>query len=84
LRRQTPITYRVHSTTSVLYGLYLFTEFGREPASVGLRRLDELDAAAQVLSDALRRHRLTLAREAGVVPNGRRSCRRFRIACARS
>jgi ATP-dependent DNA helicase RecQ len=29
---------------------------------------DELDAAAQVLSHALRRYRLTLAREAGVVP----------------
>src|SRR5436190_11156997 len=33
---------------STLYGLYLFTEFGNEPASVGLRRLAELVAAGQL------------------------------------
>jgi NADPH:quinone reductase len=33
---------------STLYGLYLFTEFGSEPASVGLRRLAELVAAGQL------------------------------------
>jgi len=34
---------------STLYGLYLFTEFGNEPASVGLRRLAELVAAGQLM-----------------------------------
>jgi NADPH:quinone reductase-like Zn-dependent oxidoreductase len=33
---------------STLYGLYLFTEFGAEPASVGLRRLADLVAAGQL------------------------------------
>lgn len=33
---------------ATLYGLYLFTEFGSEPASVGLRRLAELVAAGQL------------------------------------
>jgi NADPH:quinone reductase-like Zn-dependent oxidoreductase len=33
---------------STLYGLYLFTELGAEPASVGLRRLAELVAAGQL------------------------------------
>jgi NADPH:quinone reductase-like Zn-dependent oxidoreductase len=33
---------------SVLYGLYLFTELGSEPASVGLRKLGELVAAGQL------------------------------------
>ncbi len=33
---------------SVLYGLYLFTELGAEPASVGLRRLADLVAAGQL------------------------------------
>ena len=33
---------------TTLYGLYLFTEFGNEPASVGLRRLAELVAAGQL------------------------------------
>ena len=33
---------------STLYGLYLFTEFGTEPASVGLRRLADLVAAGQL------------------------------------
>ena len=33
---------------STLYGLYLFTEFANEPASVGLRRLAELVAAGQL------------------------------------
>jgi NADPH:quinone reductase-like Zn-dependent oxidoreductase len=33
---------------SSLYGLYLFTEFGAEPASMGLRRLAELVAAGQL------------------------------------
>jgi NADPH:quinone reductase len=33
---------------SVLYGLYLFTELGSEPASVGLRRLADLAAAGQL------------------------------------
>jgi NADPH:quinone reductase len=33
---------------TTLYGLYLFTEFGSEPASVGLRRLAELVAAGQL------------------------------------
>ena len=31
-----------------LYGFYLFTEFGNEPASVGLRRLADLVAAGQL------------------------------------
>ncbi|HET9539928.1 MAG TPA: alcohol dehydrogenase, partial [Candidatus Limnocylindria bacterium] len=31
-----------------LYGLYLFTELGSEPASVGLRRLADLVAAGQL------------------------------------
>lgn len=34
---------------STLYGFYLFTEFGNEPASVGLRRLAELVAAGQLM-----------------------------------
>jgi NADPH2:quinone reductase len=34
---------------TTLYGLYLFTEFGSEPASVGLRRLADLVAAGQLL-----------------------------------
>ncbi len=34
---------------STLYGLYLFTEFGNEPASVGLRRLTELVATGQLM-----------------------------------
>jgi NADPH:quinone reductase-like Zn-dependent oxidoreductase len=33
---------------TTLYGFYLFTEFGNEPASVGLRRLAELVAAGQL------------------------------------
>ena len=33
---------------STLYGLYLFTEFGNEPATIGLRRLAELVAAGQL------------------------------------
>jgi len=33
---------------STLYGFYIFTEFGSEPASVGLRRLAELVAAGQL------------------------------------
>jgi NADPH:quinone reductase-like Zn-dependent oxidoreductase len=33
---------------TTLYGLYLFTELGAEPASVGLRRLGELVAAGQL------------------------------------
>jgi NADPH:quinone reductase-like Zn-dependent oxidoreductase len=33
---------------ATLYGLYLFTEFGSEPASVGLRRLAELVASGQL------------------------------------
>jgi len=33
---------------STLYGFYLFTELGSEPASVGLRRLGELVAAGQL------------------------------------
>ena len=33
---------------SVLYGLYLFTELGSEPASIGLRRLADLVAAGQL------------------------------------
>ncbi|MGH6690528.1 MAG: zinc-binding dehydrogenase [Gammaproteobacteria bacterium] len=33
---------------STLYGLYLFTEFGNEHASIGLRRLAELVAAGQL------------------------------------
>jgi NADPH:quinone reductase len=33
---------------TTLYGLYLFTEFGSEPASVGLRRLAALVAAGQL------------------------------------
>ena len=33
---------------TTLYGLYLFTEFGTEPASVGLRRLADLVAAGQL------------------------------------
>jgi len=32
-----------------LYGFYAFTEFGNEPASVGLRRLAELVAAGQLM-----------------------------------
>ena len=31
-----------------LYGLYLFTELGNEPATVGLRRLADLVAAGQL------------------------------------
>jgi NADPH2:quinone reductase len=34
---------------STLYGFYLFTELGTEPASVGLRRLAELVAAGQIV-----------------------------------
>ena len=34
---------------STLYGLYVFTEFGTESASVGLRRLAELVAAGQLM-----------------------------------
>ena len=34
---------------STLYGFYLFTEFGSEPASVGLRRLADLVAAGQLV-----------------------------------
>jgi NADPH:quinone reductase-like Zn-dependent oxidoreductase len=33
---------------AVLYGLYLFTELGHEPASIGLRRLADLVAAGQL------------------------------------
>ena len=33
---------------TTLYGLYLFTELGSEPASVGLRRLGDLVAAGQL------------------------------------
>jgi NADPH:quinone reductase-like Zn-dependent oxidoreductase len=33
---------------ATLYGLYLFTEFGHEPAAVGLRRLADLVAAGQL------------------------------------
>ena len=33
---------------TTLYGLYVFTEFGHEPASVGLRRLADLVAAGQL------------------------------------
>jgi NADPH2:quinone reductase len=33
---------------TTLYGFYLFTEFGNEPASVGLRRLAQLVAAGQL------------------------------------
>ena len=33
---------------TTLYGLYLFTEFANEPASIGLRRLAELVAAGQL------------------------------------
>jgi NADPH:quinone reductase-like Zn-dependent oxidoreductase len=33
---------------TTLYGFYLFTELGNEPASVGLRRLAELVAAGQL------------------------------------
>ncbi|HEY5724818.1 MAG TPA: zinc-binding dehydrogenase, partial [Methylomirabilota bacterium] len=33
---------------SVLYGLYLFTELGAEPASIGLRRLADLVTAGQL------------------------------------
>src|SRR5262245_10921892 len=33
---------------STLYGLYLFTEFGTQPAAVGLRRLADLVAAGQL------------------------------------
>jgi NADPH:quinone reductase-like Zn-dependent oxidoreductase len=33
---------------TTLYGFYLFTEFGSEPASVGLRRLAQLVAAGQL------------------------------------
>jgi len=33
---------------TTLYGFYLFTEFGNEPASVGLRRLADLVAAGQL------------------------------------
>jgi NADPH:quinone reductase-like Zn-dependent oxidoreductase len=33
---------------ATLYGLYLFTEFGHEPASVGLKRLGDLVAAGQL------------------------------------
>ena len=35
---------------STLYGFYLFTELGSEPASVGLRRLADLVAAGQLAS----------------------------------
>jgi NADPH2:quinone reductase len=34
---------------STLYGFYLFTEFGNEPASVGLRRLADLVAEGQLV-----------------------------------
>ncbi len=34
---------------TTLYGFYLFTEFGNEPASVGLRRLAELVAVGQLM-----------------------------------
>jgi NADPH:quinone reductase len=34
---------------TTLYGFYLFTEFGNEPASVGLKRLAELVAAGQLM-----------------------------------
>jgi NADPH2:quinone reductase len=34
---------------STLYGFYLFTELGNEPASIGLRRLAELVAAGQLM-----------------------------------
>jgi NADPH:quinone reductase len=34
---------------STLYGFYLFTEFGNEPASVGLRRLADLVADGQLV-----------------------------------
>ena len=34
---------------TTLYGFYVFTEFGNEPASVGLRRLAELVAAGQLM-----------------------------------
>ena len=33
---------------TTLYGFYLFTELGSEPASVGLRRLADLVAAGQL------------------------------------
>ena len=33
---------------TTLYGLYLFTEFASEPATIGLRRLAELVAAGQL------------------------------------
>jgi NADPH:quinone reductase-like Zn-dependent oxidoreductase len=33
---------------ATLYGFYLFTELGNEPASVGLRRLADLVAAGQL------------------------------------
>ena len=33
---------------TTLYGLYLFTELGSEPASVGLRRLADLVASGQL------------------------------------
>jgi len=33
---------------ATLYGFYVFTEFGSEPASVGLRRLADLVAAGQL------------------------------------
>ncbi len=36
------------SGRTTLYGFYLFTELGNEPASVGLRRLAELVAAGQL------------------------------------
>jgi NADPH2:quinone reductase len=36
------------SGRTTLYGLYLFTELGSEPASVGLRRLADLVAAGQL------------------------------------
>jgi NADPH2:quinone reductase len=32
----------------MLYGLYLFSELGAEPASIGLRRLTDLVAAGQL------------------------------------
>jgi len=34
---------------TTLYGFYVFTEFGNEPASVGLRRLADLVAAGQLM-----------------------------------
>lgn len=34
---------------TTLYGFYLFTEFGNEPASVGLKRLAEFVAAGQLM-----------------------------------